>query len=127
MAKTIFGAKVADPAKTADSPESSSGANKPTIGETSISTQEVGRIQKEVHAVMHEQFAKGRAALRANCCALCPGVVDWHNCGNVLGALETGRGLVLDNVHSLCDIYRGNGAPLIVVVVPRPGNVARGI
>ena len=66
VAKTIFGAKVADPAKTADSPASFSGANKPTIGETSISTQEAGRIRKDVHAVMHEQFAEGRAALRAN-------------------------------------------------------------
>ena len=46
--------------KLADSPESSSGANKPTIGETSIFTQEAGRIRKEVHTVMHEQFAEGR-------------------------------------------------------------------
>ena len=38
VAKTIFGAKVADPAKTADSPASFSGATKPTIGETCIST-----------------------------------------------------------------------------------------
>ena len=27
-------------------------------------------------------------------CALCPGVVDWHNCGTVLDALEFGWGLV---------------------------------
>ena len=66
MAKTIFGAKVADPAKTADSPAFFSGANKPTIGETSISTEEAGRIRKEVHTVMHEQFAECRAPLRAN-------------------------------------------------------------
>ena len=44
VAKTIFGAKVADPAKTTDPPASFSGANKPTIGETSIPTQEAGRI-----------------------------------------------------------------------------------
>ena len=44
VAKTIFAAKVADPAKTADSPEFFSGVNKPTIGETSISTQEGERI-----------------------------------------------------------------------------------
>ena len=31
---------------------------------------------------------------QGQCCALCPGVVDWHNCGNVLGALEFGWGLV---------------------------------
>ena len=66
VAKTIFGAKVADPTKTADSTEFFSGANKPTIGETSISTQEAERIRAEVCAVMHEQFAEGRAALRAN-------------------------------------------------------------
>ena len=63
----------------------------------------------------------------AGCCALCPGFIDWHNCGNVLGALESGWGLVLDNVHSLCDIYRGNGVPLIVVMALRLGNVARGV
>ena len=46
----------------------------------------------------------------------------------VLGALESGWGLVCTiNTHS-CDIICGNGAPLIVVVMgPRPGNVARGI
>ena len=66
MAKTIFGTKVADPAKIADSPEFFSGANKPTIGETSISTQEGERILREVHAVMREQFAEGGAALRAD-------------------------------------------------------------
>ena len=42
------------------------GAAGPTIGETSISTQEAERIRAEVRAVMHEQFAEGRAALRAN-------------------------------------------------------------
>ena len=66
VAKMIFGAKVADPTKTTDSGEFVSGANQPTIGETSISTQEAERIRAEVRAVMHEQFAEGRAALRAN-------------------------------------------------------------
>ena len=42
------------------------GAGRPTIGEASISTQEVERIRAEVRAVMHEQFAEGRAALRGN-------------------------------------------------------------
>ena len=32
--------------------------------------------------------------LVAGCCALCPGVVDWHDCGTVLGLLECGLGLV---------------------------------
>ena len=27
------------------------------------------------------------------CCALCPGVIDWHNCGIVLGVLEFGLGI----------------------------------
>ena len=36
------------------------------IGETTISTREAQNIHKNVHAVMHEQYAEGRAALRAN-------------------------------------------------------------
>ena len=40
--------------------------SQPTIGETTISTHEGERIRAEVHAVMREQFAEGRAALRAN-------------------------------------------------------------
>lgn len=28
------------------------------------------------------------------CCALCLGVVDWHNCDTVRGLLECGSGLV---------------------------------
>ena len=36
------------------------------------------------------------------CCALCPGVVDWHSCGIVLGVLESGLGIGLDkNLHSV--------------------------
>ena len=38
----------------------------PTIGETMISTHEAQKIREDVHATMHEQFAEGRAALRAN-------------------------------------------------------------
>ena len=38
----------------------------PTIGETTISTREAQKIHDHVHAVMHEQYAEGRAALRAN-------------------------------------------------------------
>ena len=49
-------------------------------------------------------------------CALCLGVVDWHNCGTVLGALESGWGLVVQ-LHSLYDIIRGNGAPLMLFVM----------
>ena len=28
-----------------------------------------------------------------HCCALCPGVIEWHNYGTVLGALESGLGI----------------------------------
>ena len=38
----------------------------PTIGETTVSTREAQKIHDNVHAVMHEQYAEGRAALRAN-------------------------------------------------------------
>ena len=27
------------------------------------------------------------------CCVLCPGVIDWHNYGTVMGVLECGTGL----------------------------------
>ena len=40
--------------------------SQPTIGETTISAEEEERIRAEVRAVMREQFAEGRAALRAN-------------------------------------------------------------
>ena len=40
--------------------------SQPTIGETTISMQEGERIKAEVHAVMREQFAEARAALRAD-------------------------------------------------------------
>ena len=40
--------------------------SQPTIGETTISTHEGERIRAEVRAIMREQFAEGRAALRAN-------------------------------------------------------------
>ena len=36
------------------------------IGETTISTREAQKIHENVHAAMHEQYAEGRAALRAN-------------------------------------------------------------
>ena len=63
LAKTVFGAEIHDPAKTEASTEWTSGASKPTIGETSISTQEANKIREEVRVVMREQFAEGRAAL----------------------------------------------------------------
>ena len=72
VAQTMFGAKIRDTTdeeQFAESEELSAwtgGAGRPTIGETSISTQEAERIRAEVRAVMHEQFAEGRAALRAN-------------------------------------------------------------
>ena len=50
------------------------------------------------------------ARSQCNCCALCPGVVDWHNCGIVLGALEFGLGLVCTKTLTLYIIH-GNGGP----------------
>ena len=72
VAQTVFGAKIRDTTNEdafAEDEELSAwtgGASRPTIGETNISTQEAERIRAEVRAVMHEQFAEGRAALRAN-------------------------------------------------------------
>ena len=66
LANTILGAKINDLVRTEESTGRTSGASKPTIGETSISTQEANRIREEVRAVMREKIAEGRAALRAN-------------------------------------------------------------
>ena len=61
------------------------------------------------------------------CCALCLGVIDWHNCGIILGAVESSWGLVCTITLTLC-IIRGNGAPLMLFVMgPQPGNVTRNI
>ena len=43
------------------------------------------------------------------CCALCPGVVDWHNCGIVLGALESGLGIGSDKHLYSVTFYVGMG------------------
>ena len=43
------------------------------------------------------------------CCALCPGVVDWHNYGTVLGALESGLGISLDKYLHFVTFYVGMG------------------
>ena len=43
-------------------------------------------------------------------CALYLGVVDCHNCGIVLGALDRGLGLVVQS-YSLYDINCGKGGP----------------
>ena len=43
------------------------------------------------------------------CCALCPGVVDWHNCGTVLGALESGLGIGLYNYLHVVTFLVGMG------------------
>ena len=28
--------------------------------------------------------------VHTECCALCPGAIDWHNCGTILGVREFG-------------------------------------
>ena len=55
------------------------------------------------------------------------GVIDWHNCGIILGALESGLGIGLYNyLHSVTFLV-GMGPSKCVVMGPRPGNVARDI
>ena len=39
------------------------------------------------------------------CCALCVGVIDWHNCGTILGVLECGLGLFWCILYSLCTLF----------------------
>ena len=48
-------------------------------------------------------------------CALCLGVIDWLNCGTVLGVLECGLGLFGTFTLTLYIIH-GNGAPSNVVL-----------
>ena len=43
------------------------------------------------------------------CCALCPGVVDWHNCGIVLGVLESGLGIGWNKYLTCVTLYVGMG------------------
>ena len=43
------------------------------------------------------------------CCALCPGVVDWHNCGIVLGVLESGLGIGWNKYLTSVTLYVGMG------------------
>ena len=40
---------------------------------------------------------------------MCPGVVDWHNCGIVLGVLESGLGIGLDEYLHFVTFYVGIG------------------
>ena len=47
----------------------------------------------------------------ANCYALCWGVIDWHNCGTVLGALEFGLGDWFVYLTHPVTFIHGNGAP----------------
>ena len=43
------------------------------------------------------------------CCALCLGVVDWHNCGIVLGVLESGLGIGWNKYLTSVTLYVGMG------------------
>ena len=55
---------------------------------------------------------KGREVLglpQSVCCALCPGVVDWHNRGIVLGVLESGLGIGSDKYLHSVTFYVGMG------------------
>ena len=50
------------------------------IGETTISTREAQQIKDDVHAVMREQLAEGRAALRVELGAACRGSINIRQC-----------------------------------------------
>ena len=77
------------------------------------------------HVVIGEPVLEVRLP---QCCALCPGVIDWHNCGIVLGVWEFGWDWFLYS-YLLCVQYRGHWGPLYhcCVMGPRPSNVARSI
>ena len=58
----------------------------------------VGCIVEEtrrVHGIVEAAIAEAKS------CALCPGVVDWHNCDIVLVALECGWGLFVQLTFTL--------------------------
>ena len=57
VAKTMFGVQSSD-VISARSTSQSNGANRPTIGETTISTKEVEIIQEEVRNTMQRVFPK---------------------------------------------------------------------
>ena len=61
------------------------------------------------------------------CCALCLGVIDWHNCGIALGVLEPGLGIGLYNYLYSVTFLVGIGPSKCVIMGPRPSNVARDI
>ena len=42
-------------------------------------------------------------------CALCPGVIEWHNYGTVLGVLESSLGIGLDKYLHFVTFYVGMG------------------
>ena len=60
------------------------------------------------------------------CCALCFGVIDWHNCGMVFGHVRV-VGIVCTLFPILCIIIGIGPSILVVVMNPRLGNVATGI
>ena len=56
IAQGVFGTKVVEEEKSIGSTSPSSGANRPTIGSTMISTHEVEVIREEVRKTMAEFF-----------------------------------------------------------------------
>ena len=55
VAQGVFGAKSSEE-KSADSTSKASGANRPTIGSTTISTSEAEVIRNEVRSTLHKVF-----------------------------------------------------------------------
>ena len=75
-----------------------------------------GAANSWVNAVLQEVSDGWRQAFRtwgqfkvAMCCALCPGVVDWHNCGIVLGVLQSGLGIGWNKYLNSVTLYVGMG------------------
>ena len=56
VAKTLFGAKIHDPMRTEESTERTSGTIRPTIGSTTISTEQAEMIKKEVRDCVRQVF-----------------------------------------------------------------------
>ena len=62
-----------------------------------------------VQHIMPPSIVERRAVDKGPCCALCPGVIEWHNCGIVLGVLESGLGIGWNKYLNSVTLYVGIG------------------
>ena len=67
------------------------------------------RIALRSGLVVKKFIDVGAGVIDSDCCALCPGVVDWHNYGIVLGVLESSLGISLDEYLHSVTFYVGMG------------------